>query len=1313
MSIKQDNLFYAPWPLLDSAPLNKQWGEIRSNQAALKAIVKTSVQEVETGVDELNALRALVGQAYGNLDFRNKYRFYYDGTTKEMCCQKNDGTVDTPVWTDAWCVRFTDGQFQVVSTGGIQSTAGFYGPGLVSIEEVAESGTSADTSVLRPTKIFFNADDGFGVAAISSGANRGQPEITFTQPFGKAQSFSKAGKMWQVDHNFGVSPVMVQVMDADDRVVIPDKADLSDPNTAYFYFNEVFTGSVYIASGGLGAASLVPRDPFYLVMRTDEMPASPNNTLKPNADVIFDSKFFYVNVDLDDIAGGAHKRALISLTDTVLDKGLLTILRVNDGSAAAPSITFVDDGDTGLYRVGDNKLGITAGGVQAVTVEATGHVRMNDSLSVENVVTAEAFYLTPGSGGEISKSGNDLLIKSSDGAVIIDDELSVTGKVDMWAFYVSGDGTINGNLTANLLATATPTSRSLSDRAAEVFNVKDFGAVGDGSTPDVVAIQAAIDAAGGAGGGVVFFPAGDYRTAVPLIVDSDFVTIRGSGIGSTTIRAASAMTALIRMGPASLSLTSLEYCQVSDITLHGGSTCTDAVLRGYNNHFCLYENLRITSGSSHGGFFDGDITELNTKNHVNVYRGIWTLNNGGEGLHWEGDKSSIYSDLFANNNGSHGFVWEASNFDEPSTLSELTEVVATNIIAATNTGDGIVWDGVAKFSAGNFLSHNNGGVGLRFRSTHNIAASTSAGGNLFSSIATLVLRNNVGGGIGTDDNAYVSACQFGEVQVIGSGGGTDIVGIDMKGWTQCSFGSIYMQLVNGTGILMQDGTDPNGVATFCTHNSIARATLNTNGTGSSLKHGMRLIGNTNNIHIGSIRTAGNDDGGNGYELSVEGTASNVHISNYRLNPAGSNQIQLTTSNIDSIYFNGPNIDVPVPTVASASTITIPPCERLVLISGNTTVSSIAASWKGRIVTLAFNSALTFRKGSGMFMSETFSPTADSTISFVCKGSEWYEVSSLPDNVRHEGIVIAEAFYVQSGGDISSNDGDLIIKASSGEVVIEDALRVKSSGITFKNEVDTALNLFVDSGSSSTQTAALLFRDKGFSKWRLGKSSANVFFLNDQVNGNDTVEIFPHADNANALTVRTGRVGIGIQDPLQKLHVAGNALVNGDLAVGDKVVAEAFYLTTGGEVTAFSGAMVSKDSNQSIPNNTEADLTWETVNYDTDNWFGSSGDTFFTVPVGVRYVRITCHSSWDTDADGYRQLALEKSIDGGAFTVVYPGASVMRTVPPPGIEDSAALVSNVLPTNSGDRWQIQVKHTAGAPLNYRTSVGVSFSIQAVG
>jgi polygalacturonase len=47
---------------------------------------------------------------------------------------------------------------------------------------------------------------------------------------------------------------------------------------------------------------------------------------------------------------------------------------------------------------------------------------------------------------------------------------------------------------------------------AGVFDVKTYGARGDGKTPDRDAINKAIDAAAAAGGGTVFFPAGTYLT---------------------------------------------------------------------------------------------------------------------------------------------------------------------------------------------------------------------------------------------------------------------------------------------------------------------------------------------------------------------------------------------------------------------------------------------------------------------------------------------------------------------------------------------------------------------------------------------------------------------------------------------------------------------------------------------------------------------------------------------------------------------------------------------------------------------------------
>lgn len=73
-------------------------------------------------------------------------------------------------------------------------------------------------------------------------------------------------------------------------------------------------------------------------------------------------------------------------------------------------------------------------------------------------------------------------------------------------------------------------SRALSLLAAEGFNVKDFGAVGDGKTDDTAAIQAALDKAkAGPRGAFVTLPAGEYRVTAPLCVENCLLTGLSSG----------------------------------------------------------------------------------------------------------------------------------------------------------------------------------------------------------------------------------------------------------------------------------------------------------------------------------------------------------------------------------------------------------------------------------------------------------------------------------------------------------------------------------------------------------------------------------------------------------------------------------------------------------------------------------------------------------------------------------------------------------------------------------------------------------------
>src|SRR3984885_14743451 len=65
-------------------------------------------------------------------------------------------------------------------------------------------------------------------------------------------------------------------------------------------------------------------------------------------------------------------------------------------------------------------------------------------------------------------------------------------------------------LLITLLVSVKITNANANPNQANFYNIKDFGAIGDGVNLDSKAINKAIDAAANAGGGTVYFPAGNY-----------------------------------------------------------------------------------------------------------------------------------------------------------------------------------------------------------------------------------------------------------------------------------------------------------------------------------------------------------------------------------------------------------------------------------------------------------------------------------------------------------------------------------------------------------------------------------------------------------------------------------------------------------------------------------------------------------------------------------------------------------------------------------------------------------------------------------
>ena len=99
---------------------------------------------------------------------------------------------------------------------------------------------------------------------------------------------------------------------------------------------------------------------------------------------------------------------------------------------------------------------------------------------------------------------------------------------------------------------------------------------------------------------------------------------------------------------------------------------------------------------------------------------------------------------------------------------------------------------------------------------------------------------------------------------------------------------------------------------------------------------------------------------------------------------------------DNNYWGGtlPTATDPiVPSVASATALTLPQGSRVITVTGTTNITSVLVSgWTGKQVTLIFTGALTFTDGSNLRLNGNFVTTTDDTITIACDGLNWYEVA---------------------------------------------------------------------------------------------------------------------------------------------------------------------------------------------------------------------------------------------------------------------------------------------------------------------------------
>jgi hypothetical protein len=106
----------------------------------------------------------------------------------------------------------------------------------------------------------------------------------------------------------------------------------------------------------------------------------------------------------------------------------------------------------------------------------------------------------------------------------------------IFSAFTSGSGKIVSGGLAPASTTTSPANKTTATVAEAVFNFAEFGAVGDGITDNGPALQAALNAIGAAGGGILFVPAGRYAISTP--VQKNFAGLASSltilGVASLT-----------------------------------------------------------------------------------------------------------------------------------------------------------------------------------------------------------------------------------------------------------------------------------------------------------------------------------------------------------------------------------------------------------------------------------------------------------------------------------------------------------------------------------------------------------------------------------------------------------------------------------------------------------------------------------------------------------------------------------------------------------------------------------------------------------
>lgn len=512
--------------------------------------------------------------------------------------------------------------------------------------------------------------------------------------------------------------------------------------------------------------------------------------------------------------------------------------------------------------------------------------------------------------------------------------------------------------------------------------------IGDGVVNDAAAIQARFTL-GGLTGRPVYVPEPDVAYALGTtsltIADDDFKLF---GVGAKSLFTSSATTQAILVND-TLDLSNIyisyigitgtyantaqkgiyfqgatnvivEGCTIKDcgdtgVGVNDTTVLTKAIFRGNRISHCGNFGINLNSGTTPGTITDVTITE-------NYCDGFASVLSPAKGIYLKGVyRASVVGNICRNLTGVNaaGIIAQVSCRDITITGNVVdtsysgimvaeagTEQVTVTANVIRNLADGC---GISVFNAvkGVVVANNTIKTGTG-TSRGIIVQNTGVGRPSRVKVIDNYIEATASGGIFTDAADFVTVLN----NTIDITGDTTSYALDDNNCTDVLLAN--NQITGGNRCIMVRGA------------TTARCLVSANTIGGSSAWGIRIDGTAT---ASEVEIHDNDARG------FTGTAASA------IDPAGVSKC------IDNLMPSGLSSSV-----TAAGTTTLNPHLTYHNVTGGTTITSVTASWKDRVVVLRFASTPTFTDGSNLLLAGNLVATADDTITLVSDGTNWIEMA---------------------------------------------------------------------------------------------------------------------------------------------------------------------------------------------------------------------------------------------------------------------------------------------------------------------------------